>query len=167
MDYTQEELKNEARYDPETGEFWWIKQGPTKRRNMSKPFGTLTKSGYVVVRTRRENIALHRLAVLYMTGEMPERWVDHINGNRADNRWCNLRESTPWENRQNLKETKQLGTSNPKNSYRWYARIRVRGVIHKLGSFDTQEEAHQAYLEAKKRLHTFQPTPRENPDSVS
>lgn len=160
MIYTQAELHEEMRYDPETGQFWWKKQGKTKRRQLEKPIGTLAHNGYLTVRLKDYKCyGLHRIAFLYMTGSMPTEWVDHINGERSDNRWCNLRAATSSENKQNLAPTKLMGAFK-RGGNKWYSSITVNGVTHKLGSFNSAEEAHAAYLAAKEIYHTFQPTPR-------
>src|SRR3972149_955610 len=92
-----------------------------------------------------------------MMGEFPKGDIDHINGDRADNRIGNLRATSRSENMQNLKEahkdncTGHLGVF--KKRHRFGAQIMVDGVKHKLGIYDTPQEAHEAYLEAKRKLH--------------
>jgi len=91
---TQKELKSIVFYDEETGVFTRIKNG--------KPTGSLD-NGYVYLCVNGAKYAAHRLAFLYMTGNMPAKIIDHINQDRSDNRWENLREADPSMNRKNAK----------------------------------------------------------------
>jgi hypothetical protein len=91
-----------------------------------------------------------------MTGEWPVSDVDHINGDPMDNSWRNLRQVSEHENLQNQRRPHScnrcglLGVS--KKPYGWQARIRIDGKSKHLGTFDTPEKAHAAYVAAK-RLH--------------
>ena len=100
-----------------------------------------------------------------MTGVWPVKEIDHINGNPSDNRWVNLREGTRGEQLQNQKLGKRntsglMGVSPDKLRGKWCACIQVGGRRYHLGRFSASEAAHAAYLEAKARLHPFQPVPR-------
>jgi hypothetical protein len=91
--------------------------------------------------------------------------IDHINGVSSDNRICNLREATISENGQNRKRGKNntsgfTGVSWHKSKNKWCSQIRVNGDLIALGSFDTPQEANDAYLLAKSKLHPFNPIPR-------
>lgn len=84
-----------------------------------------------------------------------DKMVDHINGNRLDNRKSNLRACNQSENMNNGSMHKDSivpfkGVSKKRNKFR--ARIFVRGVEYSLGSFDTPEEAHEAYCKKAKEL---------------
>jgi len=86
--------------------------------------------------------------------------IDHFNGIRDDNRISNLRCVTKSENMENQKRvhknnntTKLMGVS-PLPSGRFQAAIQINKKLFYLGSFDTAEEAHQAYLKAKRKFHT-------------
>lgn len=93
-----------------------------------------------------------------MIGDYPKHNVDHVNGNRRDNRWANLREAPFSLNQENQKRPAVsnkiglLGVCRPANR-RFKAQIMVRKKQHHLGYFDTPEEAHAAYLDAKRRVH--------------
>lgn len=89
----QETLKAVIHYDPETGIFTNLKNG--------KKMGGINANGYVIVCVKRKGYRAHRLAFLYMEGNLPPDQVDHINGIRADNRWKNLRHATSAENAKN------------------------------------------------------------------
>src|SRR5690606_167269 len=88
----------------------------------------------------------HRLAFLYMTGEMPEKVVDHINGDRSDNRWENLRCANQSQNMANvgIRSANTSGTPGvvwDKERQKWRAQLRVNGKKKNLGRFDSIEDA--------------------------
>jgi hypothetical protein len=98
-----------------------------------------------------------------MTGEWPHEDMDHRNGVRDDNRWVNLREATSAENHQNRavrSNSGLMGVSWKANCKKFEASIMSRGRQMYLGQFDDKHEAHAAYLAAKAKLHTFNPTVR-------
>jgi hypothetical protein len=102
---------------------------------------------------------LHRLAWILQTGNTPNGQIDHINGVRDDNRWVNLRDVTNQENAQNQRRPKTDGTTgylgvcwSPRDQ-KYFAKINVDGCQKHLGYFSDAKEAHQKYLEAKRRLH--------------
>jgi hypothetical protein len=149
-------------YDQETGEFTWrgtrSGRGKTNLTAAGARAGTTGGSGYRIIRIDRINHRAHRLAWLYVHGEMPAEDIDHINGIRTDNRISNLRSVSRSVNLQNMREPKSnnrgsglLGTYKVGN--RWYGKLQVNGRAHSCGGFDTPEEAHQAYVDAKRRLH--------------
>jgi hypothetical protein len=131
------------------------------RTSVSTPAGTVVGNGHDrgYLRTRLDGVTyrVHRLVWLWVYGEWPTGEIDHINGIRNDNRITNLRSVTRNVNNQNLKKAQRnnrssglLGAYKKKN--RWQAQIMINGVGTTLGTFDTPEEAHAAYLQAK-RLH--------------
>jgi len=98
-------------------------------------------------------------------GSLPaDMQIDHINGNRSDNRIANLRLAEPSENQQNYRGGYGVSgkTGAIWNSTRglYESRIRVNGKQLFLGYFENAEDAHRAYLAAKQSLHPFQPTIR-------
>jgi len=153
---TYEHLRSMLSYSPKTGLFIW-----RIRPNGRVPAGSIAfcvdHSGYNRIGLLGRIHGAHRLAWLYMTGKEPLGQIDHINGVRHDNRWANLRDVSKTHNIQNQQTahsqnmTGYLGVS-PKNKG-WQASIRVNNKQHYLGMFDTPSSAHQAYLEAKRRLH--------------
>lgn len=146
---TQQSLKDQLTYDPDTGEFFW-KSG--------RRAGCRRKDGYVVIRVDGELLYAHRLAWLYQYGVQPVQIVDHINGRRDDNRIANLRNATPAVNSQNCRITeKQENLSGyrgvQKNHSGWQAVIWLNRKRKCLGTFASPEQAHQAYLQAKRQMH--------------
>lgn len=121
------------KYDPETGLF--------------DPPCAPGPDGY----RRVGNQLAHRVAYKLMTGkDAGNQVVDHINNDRTDNRWCNLRLATRSQNRMNSKR-KTKGYIYVNGRYR--ARIYVRGQQECIGTFDTEEEARAAYIARAKEVH--------------
>lgn len=145
-------------YDPETGEFRWL----VKRAPCYKPgdlVGTVMRSGHRRIHAHGELILAHRLAFVFMTGELPKGDVDHINGIRDDNRWVNLRVASKAVNAQNRRRPNRNNSSGAgylgvtrDAGRKWRAAICVGGRQMYLGLFETAEAARDAYVAAK-RLH--------------
>ena len=153
IDYKEEGLL----VDPESGVIYKVTR-----------LGANTDSnGYVNVKIDGTTHKAHRLIWEYKYGPIPEGMqIDHINGVRNDNRISNLRLATRLENSQNKKRRTDnssgaTGVTYNKASGLWLARIGVDGERVYLGSFATKEEAEAARVEAKARLHVFNPTERE------
>lgn len=148
-------LKAAIDYCPETGALTW-RIGRRGTGGAGSSAGGVNKAlGYVQLRFKDRLYYGHRVAFALMTGRWP-LLVDHINGNRQDNRWGNLRESNKRHNQENRRvaskgnRTQRLGVAP--NHGRFMARLMVGGKGIYLGTFDTPDQAHQAYLQAK-RIH--------------
>lgn len=144
-------------YDPAAGDFCWrISRG--NRIPAGLKTGCVNKVGYKVIRVDGRLYSAHRLAVLYMTGAMPAADVDHINNDRSDNRWSNLRRATSSQNCCNTYRMKN-NTSGVKGVYRpagrknWTARLSFEGTTRHLGCFPTKEAAEAAVLSARAATH--------------
>lgn len=154
---TQERLKELFDYNPETGLFIRkVRLGG--RASVGKVVGSLTEKGYLKVYIEGKNYFLHRLAFLFMTGCSPKYEIDHINNNRSDNSWKNLREVLPYENALNRLTYKDSRsgmkgvTWNEKYQY-WQARITVNGVCKSLGCYKEKQDAITVMLTARLELH--------------
>jgi len=95
---TQEKLKKIINYDPETGSITRI----INVKDIEKA-GAINTNGHRQIRIGKKLYLAHRLAFIYMTGIFPKYEVDHINGMRDDNRWCNLRDVSHTNNMRNTK----------------------------------------------------------------
>jgi hypothetical protein len=144
-------------YDADTGRFVWrVKR--TAQFPVGSVAGHVGAQGYRCITIDRRFYQAHRLVWLHVHGVWPVAQIDHRNGIRDDNRICNLREATNTFNCQNRRGPRKNGTSGflgvswYKASCKWMASIRVNGTQIHLGYFSTPEEAHAAYLSAK-RLH--------------
>lgn len=146
---TQARLKELLKYNPDTGEFIRLTDQPGIFEE-GDIAGSLKAKGYVSIKIDYKDHKAHRLAWLYMTGSFPDTQIDHIDGDRANNEWKNLRLSSPHHNHAVMPVTHdKQGTT--KNGKRWSAAIYFHTRKIHLGTFDTQEEAHKAYLEARRQ----------------
>jgi hypothetical protein len=140
------------RYDPDTGIFRW---GPSAyARVRGKPAGTVSPTvGYRYIRVAGVKIPAARLAWVYMTGENPSGIVDHISRDKTDDRWINLRLANPTGNNANRKvqansRSQVKGAQYEPRTGRYYSRIKAGGVSRHLGTYETPEEANDAYARA-------------------
>ena len=112
------------------------------------------KNGYIILSTNFNKklikILAHQLIYYVSTNEIVEQ-IDHIDGDRANNRIDNLREVTNQEN--SFNQTKAKGYTWYKSRNKWMARIMVDGKLIHLKCWNTEQEARQAYLDAKKKYH--------------
>lgn len=119
--------------------------------------GSVDATGYRRVLVRGRRYMAHRLVWAHVHGRWPESEVDHIDGARANNRPSNLRDVSSTVNHQNLRRacsTSQSGLLGAHREGRRYAaRIRTPHGRVRLGQFASAEEAHAAYVAAKRRLH--------------
>jgi|DEB0MinimDraft_6_1074348.scaffolds.fasta_scaffold32495_3 hypothetical protein len=120
--------------------------------------GHFTSDGYLRVRFNRQSFLSHRIVWAILKREDPlEFSLDHINGDTLDNRIENLRKATAKQNQWNQKGAK--GYYFNKERKKWKAHICLNRKTKHLGLFDTEEQAREAYLRAKEKLHgEFMPT---------
>lgn len=150
-------------YDPESGVFSYIgKVGVARRVTIGSKAAAATCAGYERLSAYYCGFAAHKVAWLFATGAWPLHEIDHINGDKRDNRIANLRDVTRAINAQNIRQaTPQsksglLGAhvnSNKRAKKRFRSSIKVGGACIRLGEFHTKEQAHEAYVNAKRRLH--------------
>jgi hypothetical protein len=139
-------MKSRFDYDPETGVVTRLSNG---KNNWA------VSKGYFQVSIDGVMWYVHRLAWLLYYGEIPKGNIDHINGDRKDNRIKNLRIASIRDNASNAKRHRSgslVGASFNKSKGRWQSQITVTGRIIHLGHFDTEIEAHRAYLEYKGKI---------------
>ena len=157
---TQALLKEFLHYDPLTGHFSWVKRSGRGQSPIGSRAGWLSNTGYTVIEFKQKNYAAHRLAFLYMLGKFPPHEVDHQNGVKLDNRWENLRAATRAQNNQNRRTVSKrnpvgiLGVFKTESG-RFAASLSINYKKVHIGIFSTPEEAHSAYVEAKRKLHEF------------
>ena len=157
---TVEEARSRLNYDPETGRLTWKKLRNTRR--IGEEAKSLDVAGYVQVNISGTLVKGHRLAWLLHYGAWPDGDIDHINGVRNDNRISNLRCVSPKVNCQNQRVGSRpsvtgligvhlQGRGSANKRYR--AKIWVDGRQIHLGGYATPEEAHAAYVLAKRKYH--------------
>ena len=154
---TADELRKMLDYNEETGAFIW-KIRPSKAVQIGTIAGCTEKRiGYITIGIKGKIYKAHRLAWLYTHGVWPDGLIDHINGNKADNRIFNLRNVLADGNSQNVRKPNRrnksgfMGVISFQN--KWRASMSVNGKSKWLGDYSTPEEAHQIYLEAKRKYH--------------
>ncbi len=146
-------LRELMTYDPETGEFMFVKR--RGYRKAGEKAGSITAFGYWRIRIDGKEYPAHRLAWLYVHGVWPENDLDHINLDKLDNRMTNLRIATPAQNNANQPLTIRnssgfKGATWHKRCQKWQAAIKVSGKNIHLGLFESAEAAHDAYIKAAK-----------------
>lgn len=142
---TQSQLKEQLHYDPDTGVFMRL-IAHAQCVKVGDIAGGLHNMGYIKINVLGNPYLAHRLAILYMTGAFPESEIDHINHNRADNRFINLRPVTHSINHHNIsmhsRNTSGFnGVSWDKSRNKWCASIYTNGKHHHLGRFLNLEDA--------------------------
>lgn len=156
-DLTAARLREVLHYDPGTGVFTrLLKTG--SRATVGSRAGSLMKIGYVAISIDGHVYYAHRLAWLYVTGMWPTHEIDHRNGERADNKFANLREATRSLNAQNRGRQSNntsgfVGVHKNANGSGWSADIKVQGVKFHIGSFPSPAEAGEAACIAREALH--------------
>lgn len=155
--HTLEQISSYLSYNKDTGGFQWVvdvpKRGMRQALSCGDKAGYLRPDGYVMLALLNKNYLAHRVAILFNTGEWPNGVVDHINGNKSDNRISNLRVVSHKDNIRNQRRARGVSP----NGKRFKSGLYVDGKYVHLGTFDTEGEAHTAYLEAKVRLHGVPP----------
>lgn len=178
-DALKELIPQVLRYDPETGEMYWrhrpaslfSQQGKrsaewaaanwNSRHAGQRAFTAVGSHGYRNGRLSGRGLLLHRVAFVLMTGGWPRCLVDHVNGDRLDNRWCNLREATVTQNAQNAKgyskTSPYIGVSWNSRLKGYMARVNHKGESYYCGfSVDDPERlARQRDKKAKELFGDF------------
>lgn len=147
------DIRDKYAYCPETGEFRW-KVRPGRVAVKVGDLAGYANGGYWQLCYNGRGQAAHRVAWFIMTGEYPKHTIDHINCDKLDNRWVNLREATRSQNAANRAGWGRYGKGVGRNSWsgRYVASIYHQGTHHYLGTFDTKEDAQRAYEVAATRL---------------
>lgn len=151
---TQSAVQAALVYDQHSGQFTRL-SGPYKGNRA----GWRMTDGYIALYLFGKQHYAHRLAWFYVNGQMPEMCIDHINGDRSDNRISNLRSVDYQINGQNLRaahrdnKTGLLGVSFNKKEQKFIGQLTTGGHPKWMQRFDTAEAASAAYLEEKRRRH--------------
>ena len=152
---TQEELKRQLHYDPDTGIFTRLvsNNNSTKKNDIAG----CNKDGYIRIMVLGKRYRAHKLAWLYIYGTLPN-YIDHIDNVKNNNAISNLRIANHSQNMRNRTKTK-----NNKSGYKgvhyyprlnkWNAAIGFEGKNYNLGYFDTPELASQAYKSFAQQHH--------------
>lgn len=141
-------IKEFLEYDPNTGNFTW-RQNRKGHVRAGMRAGCRHGKGYVTIAFDGVEYLAHRLAWAMSHGSLDvDIQIDHLNGDRADNRLENLRAATHAENCRNSKVRKhsKSGIKGVRmRGTKWHVRIRFDGNAIWVGSYETPEAALQAY----------------------
>lgn len=150
MALTVERLREIIHYNENTGEFTNVGNRSARSRDGERA-GFLRKDGYYAVGVDGVHHLAHRLAWFYVHGCWPAEMVDHINGDRGDNRLVNLREAKVWQNAANSSArstsvTGVKGVSYDGKKKKYTARTMVQSRLYNLGYFASKEAATEAIV---------------------
>lgn len=149
---SQERLREVLDYNPDTGVFTWV-NGNSRNVKSGDIAGYKNQQGYIRIRVGAKLLPAHRLAWIYVYGEDIDGYeIDHINGDKSDNRICNLRISSHQQNMFNMKKksTNKSGVKGvhfDKRCNKWRAQTSINKKRVHLGLFNTIESAEEAISE--------------------
>lgn len=154
-----DEMRAILAYDRQTGLVTWARDcggKDAKRIKTGTVAGCQSVWGYTVIRLNKVLYPAHRLAWFLETGTWVPDVIDHVNGIKDDNRFENLRLATSSQNGMNRKASLPNTSGYRGVIYwrgKWRAQIHIEGRNTALGTFDTPEAAHTAYVEASREHH--------------
>jgi len=159
---TQDELKQVMSYDPSSGVFTWTAP-KSPRLKPGAIAGHQEPTGYIGMVIDYRHYRGHRLAWLYVYGSMPCGEIDHIDGDKSNNRIANLRVVTSKQNKENTRlvaanTSGHRGVYWDKSRNKWMARVQHHRKWVFLGRFDSLVEAGNAAKEARCSLFTHNGT---------
>lgn len=157
---TQFRLQQICLYDPVTGIFTW--RIPRSKCSVGAVVGAPEPRGYWVAKIDYRRYYVHRLAWLYMTGHWPDNEIDHIDQNKSNNKWENLRSVSTKQNMENvgLKKSNNSGVTGVAwtDVHKcWRARIKhnYKGIT--IGYFKNFDDAVEARRQAELKYFTHSP----------
>jgi hypothetical protein len=153
---TQAVLRRFFSYDQQSGLLRW--RVPRGRSTVGDEAGSPNKDGYKTVGLNGKNYKVHRIIWKLVTGNAPAEQIDHVDLDRANNRWINLREATCCENKQNSRTSASnssgvKGVSYNKSERKWEAYIMAERRFVFLGRFKTLEKATSAVADVRVKMH--------------
>lgn len=134
---------------------WRVSMAPNAQKGQVA--GCVCDRGYLVVRIKGKQYYQHRLVFLLFNGFVPSM-IDHMDGDKTNNRIENLREATQAQNNRNSRK-KHLSPSGVKGvtwrarDNRWQANIGVDNKLIHLGYFSDKAQATEAVNVARKKYH--------------
>lgn len=143
-------------YDPESGIL--TRRTDVPKGKAGSAAGTRNSHGHLICRVDYKIYYVHRLIWLLAHGQAPPQLIDHVNGDRSDNRLANLRPATYAQNKQNSVKSKSVrsgikGAHYSTSEQKWRSSIGVNGTKIHLGWFSSKEEAAAAYQRAAPLYH--------------
>lgn len=155
---TADEARQLFSYDEKSGELIWVKDVRPRAKAGAIAGFISPDDGYRRIGYKGTIYLGHRVMWLFHTGSWPDKFLDHIDGNRANNRIENLRPANHTGNNRNVARQRNntsgfKGVSFMRRDGVWVAQITVDYKNYFLGRFPTPEEAYSAYCKAAKQLH--------------
>lgn len=149
---TQKILKEKFLYKKDTGEFY------RKTKNGFKIVGSPDAYGYLRIMINKRSYKAHRLAWLYIYGELPNGHIDHIDKSKSNNAITNLRILTQRDNMRNATRKSNntsgvTGVSFDKNTQKWISHITVDYKKIVIGTFQSFVNAVKARYQAEKKYN--------------
>lgn len=153
MKRAQEDIFNVFEYNRETGVLTRKFKGGSVRA-----VGAKARNHYIRVSVNGREYPAHRLIWLLVHGEFPAKFIDHINGDRQDNRLCNLRLASDAENKRNVGPRSHntsgiKGVSWDRQNHKWFAGATINGRSINLGRYTSKEDAGAAYERFAREHH--------------
>lgn len=151
-----ETIGSSISYEPETGGL--IRIASPKAKFVGANAATSGKEGYLSVSFIGKLYAAHRVAWFLYYGQQPPEYLDHINGNRGDNRISNLRPVDAVQNATNRSKRQDAaklprGVTLHRQTGKYQAQIKARGKVIHLGLYSASDDAGAAYANAAMRYH--------------
>lgn len=140
-------IRSVLTFDREIGIFRWRESRSHVRGGDLA--GCRQTSGYISIQIDGHRYMAHRLAWIYVSGQWSVKEIDHIDGNKANNAFSNLREATRAENNRN---TSSKGYTFVKKLKKFRAQIVFNRQHYELGLFEREEDARAAYVAGSRRL---------------
>ncbi len=149
-----QKLQEFIHYDPVTGVLIWKKVLSNRTKAGALCGANIDSKGYGRVCFDGKQYRAHRVVWALFYGQEPNQQIDHINGNKLDNRISNLRLANNAENSRNCKLSKNnssgiTGVVFHKTANKWLAQIMLNRKNHYLGLYDTIEAAAKARKKAE------------------
>lgn len=154
-DLTADFVREVLLYDPETGIFTWrVRVSQNTRVGKVAGYKRPGIHGYFVITIKNKVRLAHRVAWIYMTGDYPQHMIDHVDLDKTNNKWENLREATHAQNNCNGRPRAKSGVKGvQQRGEKWIAGITVSSRRKYLGIFGKKEDAAAAYAAAAKKYH--------------
>jgi hypothetical protein len=147
------DISQAIEYYASIGVFRW-RVSPSIRVSAGSLAGSVGGDGYWQIQYRGRKYIGHRLAWFLMTGVWPAGQIDHRNGDKLDNRWCNLRLASSSQNCANTRSRGFLpkGVTLHRQTGKYQAQIKKGGKNFYLGLFESPIEANAAYAQKAREL---------------